>query len=181
VLEVMPGAVKILDQTQNTLRTLKVVEDKPTPKAVEEASPALPQEQAKPEEKKKPFGFNWNPFEMLNIAKDVEMLADMRKLHTMGSAYLAQESSSQQLTFDELLKMCSLQHAFKGNERNGCRFSIKVTGEGLELYVDPIQDADKKNHFLIDDRGNLHAELGKPAIKNSPPYVSPAEKMMMGK
>jgi len=52
-------------------------------------------------------------------------------------------------------------------DKNGYKYRVSSNNDGVQVYADPIEGAEKSNHFMIDPWGNMRVELGRPATGKS--------------
>ncbi len=110
-----------------------------------------------------------------NYASEISIIADLRNLHTRAQIFAVEEGQDQTLNLDALIKSEGVDPAYKKN-KNGYRYRVEAAGsDGVRVYADPIQGKDKSKHFMTDENGQIHVELGSPASERSPLWNQSAE------
>lgn len=103
----------------------------------------------------------------LQNAKDLSVLMDLKQIQTAANVYRA-ENEGKRFTIDDLIAGGQLSDAYAKGQKGAYQFDITTTPAGVEVSADPIDPASPLKHFLIDDVGQVHEQVGTPATKKSP-------------
>jgi len=117
-----------------------------------------------------------NPFGMLNMAYEVQAMADVRRIATACAVLASMEETNEQgafvpptFTFERMKEMQMLPQAFE--EHTGYyTYSVQPSAEGwgCEVHATPNNPNSGLRHFMVDPDGIIHAERGGPATMSSP-------------
>jgi len=118
-----------------------------------------------------PGGGTGSPFDRmlgaLQTAKDLGVLMDLKQIQTAANVY-ATENEGKRFTIDDLIVGGQLSDAYAKGQKGAYQFNVTRTSAGVEVSADPIDPASPLKHFLVDDAGQMHEEVGKPATNKSP-------------
>ena len=122
------------------------------------------------EEALKP-GATWNPFALLDRAKEMAVIANLRKIYTMANVYYHEEGAyGEDMSIDDLVKARMISPQYKGGVRGTYKYSVKIVGDDVSVSADPVDSNSNMRHFLIDEFGDLYSDFGKPATVKSTSY-----------
>ncbi|MBI3087865.1 MAG: hypothetical protein HYY91_03155 [Candidatus Omnitrophica bacterium] len=117
-----------------------------------------------------------NPFGMLNMAYEVQAMADVKRISTACAVLASMDETNAQgnvvpptFTFERMKEMQMLPQAFE-DHTGYYAYSVQPSAEGwgCEVHATPNNPNSGMRHFMVDQDGMMHAERDGPATMHSP-------------
>ncbi len=108
-----------------------------------------------------------NPFGNLVALKDeTQAMSDMRQIQSAASVLISMDERT--ITLQKMAERNLISKELASGETGTYVYNLNSVNNEFEITADPAKSDSNLRHFLIDRKGNIHAQQGSPATEESP-------------